>query len=54
VGPFGSWVTIAGLQIWDAASGGTMLWSGEWETPRTLVPNDTFDVAAGGLSCGLG
>src|SRR5262245_38035411 len=52
-GPFGSWATIKGLQIWDSSAQGAMLWQGLLETPRTMVPNDTFDVAAGGLNCGL-
>jgi hypothetical protein len=52
-GPFFSWATIQGVQIWDTASGGQMLWQGPLVAARTLVPNDTFDIAAGGLNCGL-
>jgi hypothetical protein len=52
-GPFGSWATIQGLHVWDAASGGSMLWQGTLLVARTMVENDSFDVAAGGLNCGL-
>jgi hypothetical protein len=52
-GPFGSWATVLGLQLWDASSGGTMLWQGPLLVARTMVPNDTFDIAIGGLTCGL-
>jgi hypothetical protein len=52
-GPFGSWATIAGLQIWDQSTGGLMLWEAPLVAARTLVPNDPLDVAPGGLNCGL-
>src|SRR6516162_4285114 len=47
-GPFGSWVTVAGLQIWDSSAQGSMLWQGLLQTARTMVPNDSFDIGAGG------
>jgi hypothetical protein len=52
-GPFGSWVTVAGLQIWDSSTQGSMLWQGLLQTARTCVPNDSFDIGVGGLTCGL-
>jgi hypothetical protein len=53
-GPFGSWATVLGLQVWDGpGAGAKMFWQGLLETPRTMVPNDTLDIAAGSLSCGL-
>jgi hypothetical protein len=53
-GPFGSWATVQGLQVWDGSGAGAMmLWQGLLETPRTMVPNDTLDIAAGFLTCGI-
>jgi hypothetical protein len=45
--------TIQGLAIWDASSGGAMLWQGTLLLARTVVTNDTVSFPAGALSCGL-
>jgi hypothetical protein len=45
---------VQGLQIWDANTGGTMLWQGTLQVPRTVLPpSDTVDFPAGALTVGL-
>jgi hypothetical protein len=45
--------TIQGLRIWDASSGGAMLWQGTLATARTVVTLDEVNLPAGALSVGL-
>jgi hypothetical protein len=41
------------LQIWDAASGGAMLWQGLFATARTVVTLDEVNLPPCALSVGL-
>jgi hypothetical protein len=40
--------TFVGAGIWDAASGGNLLYWGPFTTPRTVLSGETFQIPAGG------
>lgn len=46
----GSWGTVSHFGIFDASSGGNMLFYGAWTTPKTIATGDVFKVSAGSLT----
>lgn len=47
-------VTVNGLALFDASSGGNMLFFGSLATPKTANAGDTFIVKVGDLNIALG
>jgi hypothetical protein len=41
-----AWGEIVGAGIYDASSGGNLLWYWEWDQPRVVAANDTMRVEA--------
>jgi len=44
-----AWGTIVGFGIYDAASGGNLLYYGDFNTPRVIGIDDIFVILAGNL-----
>lgn len=40
--------TFVGAAVWDAATGGNLLYWGPFTTPRTVLQGETFEIPAGG------
>lgn len=49
----GNWGTITHAAIFDAASGGNMLWWGALTASRIIYDGDTLNIAAGDLDLSL-
>ena len=43
--------TISHVSLWDAATAGNFLWSGELSIPRVVTDTDTFNITA--LTCSV-
>jgi hypothetical protein len=48
-----SWGAISGLGIWDATSGGNLLWGGVLATARTIALTDSLTFGAGAITLTL-
>jgi hypothetical protein len=48
-----SWGTVTHVGIYDAATGGNLLFSGALTTSKTISANDQLKIAAGSLSISL-
>jgi hypothetical protein len=48
-----SWNTITAIGIFDAVSGGNMLWWGTLGTSKAIAQNDQFKIAASNLTITL-
>lgn len=46
--------TINGIELWDSAGTPARKWWGALSVPVTTNLGDTFTIAAGSISCGLG
>ena len=44
---------ISHVALWDAETGGNLLWSSELEKPREIEDGDGFKLAAGRFTLGL-
>jgi len=49
----GNWGTITHIGVWDALSGGNVLFHGAVTTPKTIEDGDTFQISAGNLDITL-
>jgi hypothetical protein len=49
----GSWGTITHIGIYDAATGGNLLWHGALSTSKAIAINDQFKIASGNLTVSL-
>ncbi len=47
----GSWGTITSFGLYDASSGGNLLYYGNLSTPRTILASDQIQFPAGQLIC---
>lgn len=45
-----SWGAISGLGVWDATSGGNLLWGGVLATARTIGLTDSLTFAGGAIT----
>jgi hypothetical protein len=45
----GSWGTVVGFGIYDASSGGNLLYFGEATTQKAIANTDTYSIAVGNL-----
>lgn len=45
-----NWGTVTHVGLWDAASGGNLLWSGAMITPRTVGTGETLSFSAGAIT----
>jgi len=45
----GTWGTITHVGLWDAVSGGNLIYHGALTSSKTIDANDTFKIAAGDL-----
>ena len=48
-----NWGTVGWIGLWDAASGGNMLYHTALDAPKTIDSGDIFKIAAGNLSVTL-
>lgn len=48
----GDWGTITHWALFDAVSGGNMIFYGSWDVAKLIENGDTFRVAAGALDIG--
>jgi hypothetical protein len=48
-----SWGSITHIGIYDASSGGNLLFHGEVTTPKTIESGDTFQISSGNLTISL-
>lgn len=46
----GSWGTVTHVGLWDALTGGNLLWWGEMVTPKVVGSGDTIAFPVGNLS----
>lgn len=50
----GSWGTVSHIGVWDAQTGGNLLFYGALSVSKTIGVNDIFTIAAGDLDFSLG
>lgn len=50
----GNWGTITHIAIFDALTGGNMLWHGAMAVPRTINDGDSLNFAPGSIELTLG
>ena len=49
----GSWGTVSHIGVWDASSGGNLLWHGALSASKSIGSGDTLSIAAGDLDFSL-
>lgn len=50
----GNWGTVTNIGIFDAATGGNLLWFGSLSAPVQLTNGDTFTIPSGNITLTLG